>query len=311
MALSALAGNHKLKEQLQPRLVGGLGHAYIVEGPQGSGKHTLAGILSRAMVCSGSGARPCGCCSDCKKALAGIHPDIISVVPEEAGRPIRVDQVRQLRADAYIRPNEAARKVYILDPAQALNDNAQNALLKLLEDGPAYAAFLLLTENAGSLLTTVRSRCEELTLSPVSVDEARRWLEERYPSKPRSEREQAAVGCAGLLGRAVTLLSGKGKGERELDELARQVAEEWLAGDEVALMARIIAKDQPKKWDRHRFALFAERLRLELSGRLADHPDRRRVLRAIELVRQVQQALLYNTNPGQLAGWFCAQAGRP
>jgi len=148
MPLSSLAGNRALKEQLLPRLSGGtLGHALILSGPAGSGKRTLAAILARAMVCSGSGTRPCGSCPACKKALSDIHPDIITVAPLEEGKQITVDQVRQLRADAHIRPNEADRKVYVLEQADRLNPSAQNAMLKLLEEGPAYAAFLLLTEN--------------------------------------------------------------------------------------------------------------------------------------------------------------------
>ena len=83
-----------------------------------------------------------------------------------------MDQVRQLRADAYIRPNEGERKVYLLEGADRMNASAQNAMLKLLEEGPAYAAFLLLAENGGGVLQTVRSRCEELSLTPVPPGEA-------------------------------------------------------------------------------------------------------------------------------------------
>ena len=166
MPLNSLAGNHALKEQLRPRLSGGtLGHALILSGPAGSGKHTLAAILSRAMVCDHPGAKPCGTCHACKKALAGIHPDIITIQPEPDKAAINVDQVRQMRADAHIRPNEAPRKVYILEQTDRLRGEAQNAMLKLLEEGPAYAAFLLLCENAGNLLPTVRSRCETLALT--------------------------------------------------------------------------------------------------------------------------------------------------
>ena len=160
MPLSALAGNAALKQQLLPRLKEGrLGHAFILSGPPGAGKSTLANILARALVCAQEQNKPCGTCPACKKALAGIHPDIITLLPEEPGKPINVDQIRWLRADAHIRPNEAGRKVYILPEAHRMRGEAQNAMLKLLEEGPAYAAFLLLAENAGELLTTVRSRC--------------------------------------------------------------------------------------------------------------------------------------------------------
>ncbi len=171
MPLSSLGGNRVLKAQLLPRLSGGtLSHAFILSGPAGSGRHTLAAILSRAMVCSAAGTKPCGSCPACKKTLGGIHPDIVVVTPEEEGKQITVDQVRQLRADAHIRPNEAPRKVYILEQADGMRDSAQNAMLKLLEEGPAYASFILIAENPGGLLTTVRSRCETLSLIPESQD---------------------------------------------------------------------------------------------------------------------------------------------
>ena len=166
MPLSCLEGNLQLKQQLLPRLTGRrLSHAMIVSGPEGSGVHTLAGILAKGLVCSGTGSAPCGTCADCRKAAAGIHPDIITIRPEADKKAISVDQVRQMRADAHIRPNEAPRKVYILEGADLMQGEGQNAMLKLLEEGPAYAAFLLLARNSGALLTTVRSRCEELRLS--------------------------------------------------------------------------------------------------------------------------------------------------
>lgn len=150
---------------------GRLSHAWLLTGPAGSGKHALALALAQALVCTGE-ERPCGTCSHCKKAAAGIHPDVITVSPAEGKREIQVDQMRSLRADAYVRPNEAQRKVYVIDPASALNDSAQNALLKVLEEGPAYAAFLLIAEAAGQLLPTVRSRCEQLSLIPPVEEDA-------------------------------------------------------------------------------------------------------------------------------------------
>lgn len=162
--LEALAGVRRLAA------AGRLSHAYLITGPQGAGKHAVATALAQALVCQGED-RPCGLCPHCKKALAGIHPDIITLAPAPDKRDILVDQIRRLRADVYVRPNEAGRKVYLIDPASAMNPNAQNSLLKVLEEGPPYAAFLLLSETAGALLPTIRSRCEELSLTPPARGE--------------------------------------------------------------------------------------------------------------------------------------------
>ena len=99
--LEVLAGNPQAKHRLSAGR--GLSHAYILAGPAGCGKHTLAGLLAQALVCSGGGEVPCGTCPDCRKAISGVHPDIIWV--GEEGKDVNVSMVRALRADAYIRPN--------------------------------------------------------------------------------------------------------------------------------------------------------------------------------------------------------------
>lgn len=166
MNLTALSGNERVKEQLsRQERERGLSHAYIVSGPAGSGKHTLAQLLAAGMLCTSPGEKPCGRCASCLKVQKGLHPDVSVITGPEEGKPITVDQVRALRSDAYIRPNEGERKIYLLEGADQMNASAQNALLKLLEEGPRFAAFLLLARNSGALLETVRSRCEELFLT--------------------------------------------------------------------------------------------------------------------------------------------------
>ena len=142
-----------------------LSHAYLISGGSWDSRAALAGRMTAAYLCRG-GHPPCGRCGPCRKAAAGTHPDVWRASPAPDKREITVDQIRALRSDAYIRPNEGARKVYIIDPADAMNPAAQNALLKVLEEGPAYAAFLLLAAQPGLLLDTVRSRCEPIALPP-------------------------------------------------------------------------------------------------------------------------------------------------
>ena len=143
---------------------GRLSHAYLITAPAIADALNAARELAAAAVCTGDGPRPCGQCRACRKVAEGIHPDVITLrrLEDDKGRQkrdISVDQIRQLSADAYILPNESQRKVYIIEEADTMNIPAQNAALKLLEEPPLGAVFLLCTINAGQLLPTVRSRC--------------------------------------------------------------------------------------------------------------------------------------------------------
>lgn len=142
-----------------------LSHAYLITGGSEDSRRDYANFLAAAYLCEGEDA-PCGRCRHCKKLAADVHPDLIRVAPVDGKREITVEQARFLRSDAYIRPNEGKRKVYLIDPADHMNPAAQNALLKVLEEGPRYAAFLLLADEPGRMLETVRSRCETLALQP-------------------------------------------------------------------------------------------------------------------------------------------------
>ena len=142
-----------------------LAHAYIVTG--GDEEERLAALrqLAAAYLCEG-GQAPCGRCRHCVKVERDIHPDVTTLSPAGGKREILVDQARAMRADVYIRPNEGERKVYLIHPADMLKTESQNVLLKVLEEGPPYAAFLLAAAQPGRLLDTIRSRCETITLPP-------------------------------------------------------------------------------------------------------------------------------------------------
>lgn len=302
MELTALAGNAQIKAQLAHR-EGDLAHAYIVAGPAGSGRHTLAAQMAAALVCSAQPQlRPCGRCSHCRKAAGGIHPDI-TVIAGSGGKPITVDQVRALRTDAYVRPNEAERKVYLLERADRMNASAQNAMLKLLEEGPAYAAFLLLSENAGGILETVRSRCETLTLDPVAPDECLSWLQARFPQASRDELADAANRCQGLLGRAVEQLAGGGEQAQALKDKADKLARLLVSGQELELLEFSLTLDKLSREDTQSL--------LDLTGaalgdQILQAPDRARALRAAQGVKEMRQAAGLNVGPAALFPWLCA-----
>ncbi len=322
MSFQPLAGNAALKAQLSARTQGrGLSHAYLISGPAGSGKRTLARLLAAAMVCTETGEQPCGLCPGCRKALAGIHPDVVTVGGD--GKGITVAQARAARSDAYVRPNEAPRKVYLFLDAQDMNPAAQNALLKLLEEGPPYAAFLLLTDNPGALLPTVRSRCEALALSPVTREEAETYLRARFPDASPEAVWGAAAACGGLLGQAVAQLEGGGDTD-EVKAQAGKLLELLAGGDELALAAWCVGLE---KWDRETLsrlltraaALLRDALALQagaapLSGpeplpaiRAAAGLPRKKLLTSVQTLADLAGGLDFNLGPGHLCGALCAR----
>ena len=155
--------------------VAAIGHAYLISSSARVDAVRAAKMLAGAAVCLAGHDVPCGVCRGCRKAASGSHPDIIPVVRQtdrngNLRRELTVDQIRELAADAQVLPNEAERKVYIIEEAELMNLNAQNAALKLLEEPPATVIFVLCAVNSNQLLETVRSRC--LTLSVAGGEEA-------------------------------------------------------------------------------------------------------------------------------------------
>lgn len=297
--LEVLAGNSQAKHRLSAGR--GLSHAYILAGPAGSGKHTLAGLLAQALVCSGGGEVPCGICPDCRKAVSGVHPDIIWV--GEEGKDVNVSMVRALRADAYIRPNEAPRKVYLIPNAHTMNQSAQNALLKLLEEGPPYAAFLLLAENGGAVLPTVRSRCELLNLGPVSEAEALEVLSARFPNLPADQIADAAHRCEGVIGRGITLLEDSGGKAQEVQETAQNLVKLLLEGPELAALEFCVGLE---KWEREDLSALMEEGVEQLRTGIVGCKDLRRVLSLAGRLEEVRRGLDFHVGAGHVAGWLCA-----
>ena len=147
-----------------------IGHAYILSSPSRDDALRRAREIASAAVCLNGQDVPCGSCRGCRKAMAGIHPDIITVRRESdkngnLRRELTIAQIRDITVDAQVLPSEAERKVYIIEEAELLNLNAQNAFLKLLEEPPPTVIFLLCVGNPGLLLETVRSRCALIGVS--------------------------------------------------------------------------------------------------------------------------------------------------
>lgn len=179
--LTSVAGNAKLRGRLGSDLEdGSLSHAYIIEGPKGIGKSTLALELAMALACQNSAdpshALPCGKCDSCRKIAEGNSPDVIHVYRENGKATMGVDVIRALRTDVHTVPNDLSFKVYLIHDAHTMTTQAQNAFLLTLEEPPAFVLFFLLSQDAASLLETIRSRAPILRMQPVSEQEIEDYL---------------------------------------------------------------------------------------------------------------------------------------
>ena len=176
-------------------------HAYIFNGEKGCGKKTLAREFARALQCQGEGEKPCGMCLSCRQAEGHNQPDIIEVTHDKPNT-IGVDDIReQVVADVQVRPYSSPYKVYIIPDAEKMNQQAQNALLKTIEEPPEYAVIMLLTSNIDALLPTIRSRCVRLDLKVVDDRLVKKYLMERL-HVPDYQAEIDASYAQGSIGKA-------------------------------------------------------------------------------------------------------------
>lgn len=189
-------------------------HAYIVDGADGIGKTDFALECARAMVCSEPN-KPCGYCSDCKKAQSGNHPDIHVVGRDKTAS---IDDVRRLIARSSLKPNDSEKQVFIICNASKLREEAQNALLKLFEEPPATVAIFLLTESRSSLLPTVLSRGQRIHLDGLRDAEVEEKLREKYPSARNGEIALAVSAASGNYGVAERYLAKESVSLREKAE---------------------------------------------------------------------------------------------
>ncbi len=174
--------------------------AYIFEGLNGVGKFTAARLFASAVHCTGD-KKPCGMCPDCKKHGANTHPDLFVIDPEGT---IKVDDIRALTDELYIRPAIAKKKIFIIKNADNMNQDAQNALLKSFEEPPSYAIIILISENAQNLLPTIRSRGIKVSFEPFSQSDIQKFVAMVY-SKPDIEASFVAKYSGGVIGRAINI----------------------------------------------------------------------------------------------------------
>lgn len=180
-------------------------HAVLFTGPRGTGKRTAARRVAQALLCSGED-KPCGICPECKQFLAGSHPDMHTLATEE--RSISVDTIRDLREELALRPFEGGRHVVIIEQAEKMTTQAQNALLKTLEEPIGEVVFLLITDQPGVMLPTIISRCQRLRFAPIDMDACAQALAERGIEPIRAR--MLAGFSQGSVGRALEIDKSEG-----------------------------------------------------------------------------------------------------
>ena len=253
-----------------------LSHALLFTGS--GDREATARYAAAALECRGEGSRPCGVCEGCRKVLSGIHPDVITV-RDDQHKNISVDVVRQIRSDAYIRPNEGERKVYIFPDCALLTDQDQNVLLKIVEEGPPYAAFLFCAENAAVVLQTLRSRCVELKLRPSG----------EAGSGELSEAAEMLLRCLG------------GKKRGAVSELAVRLERKKTTREDLAALlerCRVVCAAalllpygcQPEESDR------------EIAAFLAKNLTKTQIMRTIELLQKYHGECTYNVGASHVLG---------
>ena len=204
-----IVGHKQLVEHLRHiALEENPGHAYLLVGEKGAGKKSIARIFAQALQCTAQEGRPCGVCRDCRQAADGNHPDIITISHEKPAS-ISVDDLRtQLVEDIQIRPYSGKHKIYLIPDAEKMTVQAQNAILKTLEEPPSYAVILLMTVNEQALLETVRSRCIMLGVRSVPDEQIRSYLMDEL-KLPDYQADLFTAFAQGSLGKAIRLASSE------------------------------------------------------------------------------------------------------
>lgn len=310
----AIVGHERTTSALQRAIREGRPHpAYLLLGPAGIGKMTIATVAAASLACTAETRAPCGTCGGCIKVAAGTHPDVWTEVPGGKSNTITVDQVAEIQRRLSYRRAEGAYRVVLIDGAGTMNDQAQNKLLKTLEEPPPGTVLILCALHPSQLLVTVRSRCQKLPLSQLPQEQLAQWLVDAHDVAPEVAGESARA-ARGLPGLSLDLL------DPELLAARRERVEAMcraMSGDRATIDAVV----KEVGWDREAggeaLSLLQELLRDAMTA-AADasipplHPDAdpragrmaplsvRHLAQTIDRVESARESLSRNVNAGVL-----------
>lgn len=268
-----------------------LPHAILIEGDKGTGRHTLASYIAKAAVCGGEN-RPCGNCRDCHLAEISSHPDITVTGALDGKKNISVSQIRALRADAYVKPHSAAKRVFIIDGADTMNEQSQNAILKVLEEPPETVVFILIAESKSALLETVVSRCTVFSLFAPDISAGKKYIKS-VTDRGEKEIENALQECRGNIGGALRLLGGGGN--TKTVEAAENFVSFFLKSDEYGMLEVLSEFDG----DRIGADRFFSDLKAAATAKIRENtasPDSKALFKLCETVPEFENSLKTNIN---------------
>lgn len=229
-----LVGNDKIHLSIEGFVSGKrIPHAIIIEGDKGTGRHTLANFLSSASLCDGGDA-PCGSCKNCILINSNSHPDVSVITPLDNKKNIAVSQIRELREEAYIKPHQANKRVFIIDFADTMNPQSQNALLKVLEEPPQTVMFILIVESKSALLDTIISRCVILSLNAPEFSVAFNYIKSKT-DKDYDLIKQSLESAQNNIGKALEILNGSLGTKTEV--AAKEFLEAMLKADSLSMLS--------------------------------------------------------------------------
>lgn len=273
-------------------------HAIIIEGDKGTGRHTLANFLSASSLCDGLDA-PCGSCKNCNLINSASHPDVSVITPLDNKKNIAVSQIRELREEAYIKPHQANKRVFIIDFADTMNPQSQNALLKVLEEPPQTVMFILIVESKASLLDTIISRCVYLSLNAPEFSVGFNYIKSKT-DKDDDLIKQALESSQNNIGKALQILNGNLGTKTEI--AAKEFLEAMLKADSLSLLS-VLSQFEKNRAETDRFIkdlkyLISGKIRKDTSSFFA-----KPLTAFYNCLREYEQSLSTNINLNLL---FCS-----
>lgn len=321
MGFESFYGNKDLKENISKTIAEGVfPHAAVLEGEKGTGKKTLARLIAAALLCR-SENRPCCECAVCRNVLNCNHADVLYY---ESNKHVRdtftIFTVREIREKVFEMPSQSDNKIFILGEADFMNPAAQNALLKVLEEPPKYAYFILLCERKSSLLETILSRSRVYTLNRVSDEEACEYVLSHIHGPTRQETEKAVALIGGNIGKVISGLHGSDvvRGNEKAIEIARATA----ADNEFELLGALADFDGSKTLILSTVSplrmMFRDALAYRCGGKIiiseneataklvASRLTKAQILALLQVTEELKKRTDENMNNKLLITWLCA-----